>query len=138
MTPARSSERTGAGREGGCLPKGGVLCDQGGAFVGAVPLLARTRRKGKDEWRSRDCGDLSQELSALYGLPLDISSKRGGLTAIAKALNEGDVARVQVATVLLGVPQPPFLSKGAPSRQERIKLAGDLSIRRRTPQSTHV
>src|SRR6202011_6357738 len=32
----------------------------------------------------------------------------------------------QVATVLLGIPHPPSLSKGAPSRQELIKLASDL------------
>ena len=105
---------------------GGVFCDEGGAFVGAVPMLARTRRNGKDEWRPRDCDDLSKEMSAQYGLPIDMSSKRGGLTAIAKALNEGDVVRAQVATVLLGVPDPPSLSKGAPSREEMIKLASDL------------
>src|SRR5579883_1734652 len=106
--------------------KDGVFCDEGGAFVGAVPMLARTPRNGKDEWRPRDCNDLSQEMSAQYGLPVDMSSKRGGLTAIAKALNEGDVVRAQIATVLLGVPDPPSLSKGAPSRQELIRLASDL------------
>ncbi|WP_158818494.1 AHH domain-containing protein [Methylocapsa sp. S129] len=65
-------------------------------------------------------------MSAQYDLPVDMSSKRGGLTAIAKALNEGDVVRAQVATVLLGIPHPPSLSKGAPSRQEMIELAREL------------
>jgi hypothetical protein len=65
-------------------------------------------------------------MSAQYGLPVDMSSKRGGLTVIAKALNEGDLVRAQIATVLLGVPDPPSLSKGAPSRQEMIQLASDL------------
>jgi hypothetical protein len=83
---------------------GGVFCDESGAFVGAIPLLARTRGNGKDEWRPRDCDDLAQEMSALYGLPIDMSSKRGGLAVIAKALGEGDVVRAQVATVLLGIP----------------------------------
>jgi hypothetical protein len=105
---------------------GGIFCDEGGAFIGAIPLLARTRRNGKDEWRPRDCDDLSQEMSAQYGLPVDMSSKRGGLTVIARALNEGDLVRAQIATVLLGVPDPPSLSKGAPSRQQRIQLASDL------------
>jgi hypothetical protein len=105
---------------------GGVFCDESGAFVGAIPMLARTRGNGKDEWRPRDCDDLSKEMSAQYGLPIDMSSKRGGLAVIAKALNEGDVARAQVATVLLGIPDPPSLSKGAPSRQAMIALAGDL------------
>ena len=106
--------------------KGGVFCDAGGAFVGAIPMLARTRTNGRDEWRPRDCDDLSREMSAQYGVPVDMSSKRGGLAVIAKALNEGDVVRAQIATVLLGVPDPPSLSKGAPSRQDMLKLASDL------------
>ena len=105
---------------------GGVFCDKDGAFVGAIPMLVRTRGSGKGEWRPRDCDDLSREMSAQYGLPIDMSSKRGGLAVIAKALGEGDVVRAQVATVLLGIPDPPSLSKGAPSRQEMIKLASDL------------
>jgi hypothetical protein len=108
------------------LGKGGVSCDEGGAFVGAVPVLSRTRGNGRDEWRVRDCDDLSKEMSAQYGLPVGMSSKRGGLRAIANALNEGDMARAQVATLLLRIPNPPSLSKGAPSRQEMIKLAGEL------------
>ena len=105
---------------------GGVFCDKDGAFVGAIPMLVRMRGSGKGEWRPRDCDDLSREMSAQYGLPIDMSSKRGGLAVIAKALGEGDVVRAQVATVLLGIPDPPSLSKGAPSRQEMIKLASDL------------
>jgi hypothetical protein len=105
---------------------GGVFCDENGAFVGAVPLLVRTRRDGKDEWRPRDCDELSKEMSAQFGLPVDLSSKRGGLDVIARALSEGDLVRAQVATLLLGIPDPPSLSKGAPSRQEVIRLASDL------------
>jgi hypothetical protein len=108
------------------LGKGGVSCDEGGAFVGAAPMLARTRQNGRDEWRPRDCDDLSKEMSRQFGLPVDMSSKRGGLKAIANALNEGDIARAQIATLLLRIPNPPSLSKGALSRQEMIKLAGEL------------
>jgi hypothetical protein len=92
---------------------GGIFCDENGAFVGAIPMLARRRRSGKDEWRARDCDHLSNEMSVQYGLPIDTASKRGGLTAIANALNDGDVVRAQIATVLLGIPDPPSLSKGA-------------------------
>jgi hypothetical protein len=108
------------------LGKGGISCDQGGAFVGAVPMLVRTHKHGRDEWRPRDCDVLSKEMSAQYGLPVDMSSKTGGLRAIANAFNDGDMARAQVATLLLRMPNPPSLSKGAPSRQEMIKLAGEL------------
>jgi hypothetical protein len=108
------------------LGKGGISCDEGGAFVGAVPMLVRTHRHGREERRPRDCDDLSHEMSGLYGLPIDMSLKSGGLRAIANAFNDGDMARAQVATLLLRIPNPPSLSKGAQSRQEMIKLAGEL------------
>ena len=87
--------------------KGGVSCGEDGAFVGPVPILARVRRNGNDEWQPRNCDDLSEQVSAQYGLPIDMSAKRGGLRVIAKALNDGNVARAQIATVLLGIPDPP-------------------------------
>ena len=55
-----------------------------------------------------------------------MSSKAGGLKAIANALNKGNVARAQIATVLLGMPDPPSLSKSARSREQMIKLIRDL------------
>ena len=105
---------------------GGVACDGAGALIGAVPLVARARTDGTDEWRPRECDELSEEMSAQYGLPVDMSSKSGGLMAIAKALNDGDVARAQIATVLLGIPDPPLLSKGEPSHERMIELIRDL------------
>ncbi len=80
----------------------------------------------KDAWHPRDCEELSERISAHYGLPIDMSSKRGGLKAIANALNEGDVARAQIATVLLGIPDLPPLSKDARSRKRMLKLVCDL------------
>ena len=106
--------------------KGGVSCDADGAFVGAIPILNRLRRDGKDEWHLRDCAQLSKQISVHYGLPIDMSSKTGGLRAIANALNDGDVARAQIATVLLGIPDPPRLSKRVCSRDQMIKLVRDL------------
>ncbi len=105
---------------------GGASCDKGGAFVGAIPILHRLQRNGKDEWRLRDCDGLSDEIGRQYGLPVDMSSKMGGLQVVAKALNEGNLARAQIATVLLGIPDPPPLSKAASSRQRAIKLVRDL------------
>lgn len=55
-----------------------------------------------------------------------MSSKRGGLRTIAKALNDGDLARAQIAAVLLGIPDPPPLSKRNGSRDQMIKLIRDL------------
>lgn len=106
--------------------KGGISCGPDGAFIGAIPILGRLRRSGKDEWRPRDCDGLSEQMSAQYGLPIDMSRKAGGLKAIARALNEGDIARAQIATVLLGVPDPLPLSKGGSSRRQLIELVCDL------------
>lgn len=106
--------------------KGGVSCDANGAFIGTIPLLNRLQNNGKGAWQPRDCRNLSKHLSQHYGLPIDMSAKRGGLRAIASALNDGDVARAQIATVLLGIPDPPRLSKRDRSRDQAIKLIRDL------------
>ncbi len=104
----------------------GISCDANGVFVGSIALLRRSRVDGRDVWRPRDCSGLSKQLGSSYGLPIDMSSKMGGLNAISRALNEGDIARAQVATVLLGIPEPPTLAKNRPSRNELIKFIRDL------------
>ncbi|HEX4157604.1 MAG TPA: hypothetical protein VHY79_03950 [Rhizomicrobium sp.] len=79
----------------------GVSCDSDGAFVGPVPLL---KLSADGRWEPRDRAQLSKQLSSNYGVPVDLSSKVGGLRAIAKAFNEDDLARAQIATVLLCIP----------------------------------
>ena len=106
--------------------KRGLSCDEYGAFVGAIALLERSPKHGNDHWRPRDCGDLFKQLGSHFSLPIDMSSKTGRLKAIANALNEGDLARAQIATVLLGIPDPPEISKGTRSRDSMIKFIRDL------------
>ncbi|HWU26102.1 MAG TPA: HNH endonuclease signature motif containing protein [Rhizomicrobium sp.] len=65
-------------------------------------------------------------MSSDFGLPVDLSSKTGGLKAIANALNAGDVARAQIAAVLLGIPDRPPLEKGARSREAMIRFIRGL------------
>jgi hypothetical protein len=104
----------------------GVSCDENGAFVGTVPLLKRSNSDSSDRWEPCDCGELSKQVGAEFGLPIDMSMKSGGLRAISNALNEGNVARAQIATVLLGIPDPPALSKGTGSRDAVVKFIRDL------------
>ena len=104
----------------------GVSCDTNGAFIGSVPLLKRSNIHGKDRWEPHNCQQLSKQLSSELGLPIDLSSKMGGLKAISNALNEGEVARAQVAAVLLAIPEPPPLRKSAPFPSEMIKFIRDL------------
>lgn len=88
-----------------------MSCDTNGAFVGSIPLLQRSEANGRPRWEPRDNNHLSKDLGVAFGLPIDISSKTGGLKAICNALNEGDIVRAQIATVLLGIPDPPELVK---------------------------
>ena len=114
-------------REFRLVPSGtgqGVSCDANGAFVGAVPLLKQSH--GKRRWEPRNCEQLSKRLGADFGLPIDVSSKLGGLRAICNALNDGDIARAQIATVLPAIPDPPPLVKGTRSRKDVIKFIRDL------------
>lgn len=62
----------------------GVSCDAEGAFIGAIPILNRLRRDGRDTWHPRDCEELSKQIGVHYGLPIDMSSKTDGLRAIPR------------------------------------------------------
>jgi hypothetical protein len=104
----------------------GVSCDANGAFVGDIPLLKRSLIDGEERWVPRACAELSKEIGASFGLPIDMSSKMGGVRAISNALNEGDVARAQIATVLLGIPEIPDLSKGARGPADLKKFVDEL------------
>ena len=94
--------------------------------MGSVPLVKLSKVDGGDRWEPGDCRQLSEQLGSDFGLPIDLSSKMGGLKAICNALNEGDVARAQIAAVLLGIPDPPALTKADRSREGMIKFIRDL------------
>jgi hypothetical protein len=105
----------------------GISCDTSGVFIGTIPVLKRSRENGEEHWEPRDSEWLSEFVSTEFGIPVDLSSKMGGLNAISRALNDGDVARAQIATVLLGIPDPPQLSKGIRSPLELIELIRNLA-----------
>ena len=93
-------------------PHDGVTCDEHGLAVGGAPLLAKIgAASGLEGWALRPLPDLEQDLSLRYGVPIDLSSKVAGFGAVARALNEGDVPRAQIAALHLRLPAPPPLSK---------------------------
>ena len=104
----------------------GISCDANGVFVGSVALLRRSDARGKERWEPRDSRPLSSQVASELGLPIDFSSKADGLKAIANALNEGNVARAQIATVLLAIPDPSRISNGERSYEAMIKFVRDL------------
>jgi hypothetical protein len=88
-------------------PGAGVRCDENGAFVGDTPLLERVADPGRrDAWRPRPLAELDRDLGKAYGLPVSFAAKLGGLASVARALDRGDVAHAQVATLLLQLPDP--------------------------------
>jgi hypothetical protein len=105
----------------------GISCDATGAFVDDIPLLKRSDEAAGSIWIPRPSDELSEEFGARYGLPIDLSSRVGGLNAIARALNADDIALAQIATVQFAIPEPRSLSKDASSRQAFQQFICDLS-----------
>jgi hypothetical protein len=101
------------------LSPGGVECDKDGLRVGDVALLGFEAKGG---WTLRDDIELANDLSRIYGFPVDVGSKRGGLAVVAAALQSGNVAKAQVAALLLRLPEP----TAGPTRLAREVLARDL------------
>src|SRR5580700_1805860 len=86
----------------------------------------RTADRGIEVWRPRPEAQLNRELSVCYGVPIDVVAKSGGLSTIARALNQGNFALAKIAAVQLQFPDPPRLTKGAPSLEDVAELAAEL------------
>jgi len=106
---------------------GSISCSANGVFVGAVPLLARPCcRNDLQQWQPRPVDDLNRDLSNRYRLPVDIAAKVGGLIAVARALNRGDLFHAQIVAPHLQFPDPPALTKTAENAREIVELARQL------------
>jgi hypothetical protein len=99
-----------------------VRCGADGLHVGPTPLLRRAASGG---WELRPREEDEAELTALYGLPIDLAGKAGGLATVAGALERGDATLAAIAAVLLGFPDPPGLAKTTPARGS-VELAAQL------------
>lgn len=99
---------------------GAVSCGVNGVFVGDVPLLqaAGGGAGAKRQWSVRPASELNEELSAQYGLPVDVAAKANALALIAAAFNRGDLAMAAIATVQMQFPDPPPLTKGRETEDE--------------------
>ena len=99
------------------LSPGGVECDEGGLRVGDVALLAR------------DVRDLGCDLSRVYGFPLDVRAKMVGFGAVANALQSRNIAKAQIAALLLRLPDPLPLAGAALGKSGERRLSRDLVAR---------
>lgn len=105
----------------------GISCDERGAFVGPIALLARVRDTlGREMWAPRPITELNAALSACYGLPVDLTAKVDGLAAIARALSKDEIAVAQIATLHLQLPDLPALAKATRPGATEARLAGLL------------
>ena len=108
-------------------PGGSISCGTSGVFVREVPLLERScSRNGLQQWEPRPVRDLNRDLSKRFGIPIDINAKSGGLIAIARALNRGDLLHAQITTLHLQIPDPPPLTKSAQTMGDVVALARQL------------
>jgi hypothetical protein len=105
---------------------GAVSCGVTGAFVGDVPLLQVIGTGPTRQWVVRALPELNEELSAQYGLPIDIAAKAASLALIAAAFNRGDLAMAAIATVQMQFPDPP-LTKGRETEHEVARRALELN-----------
>ncbi len=105
------------------LRPGRIECDADGLRVAGIQVLARDAKGG---WTRRDERDLNLDLSKLYGFPLDIGGMRGGVDAVAAALGKGELARAQIAALLLRLPDPTAAVAPQNSALEKRRLAHDL------------
>jgi hypothetical protein len=108
-------------------PGVGVRCSDQGLFVGQTPLLESVRaRNGGVEWRVRSADGIARDLSKNYGMPVAVSAKMSGIAAIARALNDRNLAHAQIATLLLKFPDPPDMMESQPRVGGVIDLAKQL------------
>ncbi|WP_158815010.1 Tox-REase-5 domain-containing protein [Methylocapsa sp. S129] len=105
------------------LSPGGIECDEEGLRVGDVALLARDKKGG---WAARDERDLGFDLSRVYGFPIDVTAKMAALGAVASALRDRNIAKAQIAALLLRLPDPLPLADALLDKSGERRLSRDL------------
>jgi hypothetical protein len=111
------------------LAAGAVECDAVGPRVGGIPLLRRTGLEaGAPRWRLPPPAEIEDDLSRVYGRPIGAAGKLGGLGVVADALTKGQLARAQIATLLLRLPDPPPPNADAARRAELEKRLGESGL----------
>jgi hypothetical protein len=77
-------------------------------------------------WAARDERDLGGDLSRVYGFPVDVRAKLSGFATVASALQSRDIAKAQIAALLLRLPDPPPPAAVALNKSAERRLSEDL------------
>jgi hypothetical protein len=105
------------------LRAGGVECDADGLRVTGAPLLESVGVSSTTRnWRPLAQPEIDRILGRAYDARICASDKRRGLAVVAEALNKRELARAQIAALLLRLPDP-VLSRLDPDARED-ELAG--------------
>lgn len=78
----------------------GASCNAEGASLGPIRLLT----KSAAGFAPRPVTELNKVLGQTFGRPVDATGLLSGLDAVARALNEGDLARAMIATTQMRLP----------------------------------
>jgi hypothetical protein len=112
------------------LAAGAVESDANGPRIGGVALLRATHAEARaPRWRLPPLAEIESDLGRAYGRPIGAAGKLGGLGVVADALAKGELARAQIATLLLRLPDP--LRSGADPAdraelEKRLRASGLL------------
>jgi hypothetical protein len=79
----------------------GLSCSDRGLTLAGVPLLTRTEAG----FRPRPVWEVDRLLGRAYRTNVDLDGLMGGLGAVARALNDGEMARAMIAALLLKLPE---------------------------------
>ena len=97
------------------LDPNGVSCDEQGPALGPIRLLEKTAAG----FAPHSIQYLNGVLSRIFARPLECSDLMPGLRAIARALDDGDLARAMIGTQLLHLP-----ALGEPEARRAAMAAG--------------
>jgi hypothetical protein len=79
----------------------GLSCNENGLALAGVPLLRRTGHG----FTPRSQAEIARLIGHTYGTDTATTSIMGGLTAVARALNDNAIARAMIAAVQLKLPE---------------------------------
>jgi len=103
------------------LRAGGVECDVDGLRVGGAQLLESVGApSGARNWRPLAQPEIDRVLTRAYDAGISANGKRQGLAVVAEALNKGELARAQIAALLLRLPDPAVSALDPEPRDEQL------------------
>ena len=105
------------------LRPGGLDCNKGGLTLAGNALLKReVSLTGRETWAPVSVAEVERALMAAYGAAPGAAEKINGLKVVAAALNSGDLARAQTASLFLHLPDPSDLTKHSIYFNRRISV----------------